>query len=261
MTFMGELIGAIIVYLVLRLIFKILKGIYSSLFDSNNDQEPVIENTSNPIEDSEPVVENKEPVVEETSSHDVRDDKPSDLKYNNEVYISFRNIVYKAYESFKESGYNITWESNRDRFIMREDGDDPSDSGPILYIVEVCHDDRNLVELNDSFYILVTYGAFFDRLYYDNYKEKTEYLNNYLHKELKKTAIFYTVENIEYSKVAIYYCNIEVGNIKALCEHAKKMGEAELIKELMSDAERIYYNGENEYFNKISRDAVKDFSN
>ena len=106
MTFMGELIGAIIVYLVLRLIFKILKGIYSFLFDSNNDQEPVIENTSNPIEDSEPVVENKEPVVEETSSHDVRDDKPSDLKYNNEVYISFRNIVYKAYESFKESGYN-----------------------------------------------------------------------------------------------------------------------------------------------------------
>lgn len=182
-------------------------------------------------------------------------------KYNNEVYISFRNIVYKAYESFKESGHNIMWESNRDRFIMREDGDDPSDSGPILYIVEVCHDDRNLVELNDSFYILVTYGAFFDRLYYDNYKEKAEYLNNYLHKELKKTAIFYTVENIEYSKVAIYYCNIEVGNIKALCEHAKKMGEAELIKELMSDAERIYYNGENEYFNKISRDAVKDFSN
>ena len=261
MTFMGELIGAIIVYLVLRLIFKILKGIYSSLFDSNNDQEPVIENTSNPIEDSEPAVENKEPVVEETSSHDVRDDKPSDLKYNNEVYISFRNIVYKAYESFKESGYNIMWESDRDRFIMREDGDDPSDSGPILYIVEVCHDDRNLVELNDSFYILVTYGAFFDRLYYDNYKEKAEYLNNYLHKELKKTAIFYTVENIEYSKAAIYYCNIEVGNIKALCEHAEKMGEAELIKELMSDAERIYYNGENEYFNKISRDAVKDFSN
>ena len=253
MTFMGELIGAIIVYLVLRLIFKILKGIYSSLFDSNNDQEPVIENTSNPIEDSEPV-------VEETSSHDVRDDKPSDLKYNNEVYISFRNIVYKAYESFKESGYNIMWESDRDRFIIYED-DKSSDSDSILYIVKVCHDDRNLVELNDSFYILVTYGAFFDRLYYDNYKEKAEYLNNYLHKELKKTAIFYTVENIEYSKVAIYYCNIEVGNIKALCEHAEKMGEAELIKELMSDAERIYYNGENEYLNKLSRDAVKDFSN
>ncbi len=260
MTFMGELIGAIIVYLVLRLIFKILKGIYSSLFDSNNDQEPVIEDTSNPIEDSEPVVENKEPVVEETSSHDVRDDKPSDLKYNNEVYISFRNIVYKAYESFKESGYNIMWESDRDRFIIYED-DKSSDSDSILYIVKVCHDDRNLVELNDSFYILVTYGAFFDRLYYDNYKEKAEYLNNYLHKELKKTAIFYTVENIEYSKVAIYYCNIEVGNIKALCEHAEKMGEAELIKELMSDAERIYYNGENEYLNKLSRDAVKDFSN
>ena len=56
MSFMGELIGAIIFYLVLRLIFKILKGIYSFLFDSNNDQEPVIENTSIPIENKEPVI-------------------------------------------------------------------------------------------------------------------------------------------------------------------------------------------------------------
>ena len=237
------------------ILFKILKFILWVLFSSDDNK-----TTSTHSEPEEPVVKKKEPVVEETSSHDVRDDKPSDLKYNNEVYISFRNIVYKAYESFKESGYNIMWESDRDRFIIYED-DKSSDSDSILYIVEVCHDDRNLVELNDSFYILVTYGTFFDSLYYDNYKEKAEYLNNYLRKELKKTAIFYTVENIEYSKVAIYYCNIEVGNIKALCEHAEKMGEAELIKELMSDAERIYYNGENEYLNKISRDEVKDFYN
>lgn len=261
MTFMGELIGAIIVYLVLRLIFKILKGIYSSLFDSNNDQEPVIENTSNLIEDSEPVVENKEPVVEETSSHDVRDDKPSDLKYNNEVYISFRNIVYKAYESYKESGCNIMWDSNRDRFIVREDDDDPSDSGPILYIVEVCHDDQKPVELNDSFYILVTYGVFFDRLYLDKYKEKAEYLNNYLHKELNKPSIFYTIETIEYSKVGIYYCNSVANNNESMCKYAKEMGEAELIKQFISDVRGFYYKGENEYLNKLSRDAVKDFSN
>ena len=182
-------------------------------------------------------------------------------KYNNEVYISLRNIVYKAYESFKESGYNIMWESDRDRFIMREAGDDPSDSGPILYIVEVRHVDQNPAELNDPFCILVTYGAFFDRLYYDNYKEKAEYLNNYLRKELKKFSILYTVETIEHSKVAIYYCKIVASNIKALCEDAEKMGEAELIKELMSDAERIYYKGENDYLNKISRDEVKDFYN
>lgn len=260
MTFMGELIGAIIVYLVLRLIFKILKGIYSSLFDSNNDQEPVIENTSNPIEDSEPVVENKEPVVEETSSQDVRDDKPSDLKYNNEVYISFRNMVYKAYESFKESGYNIMWESDRDRFIMRESGDS-SDSGPILYIVEVCHDDQKPVELNESFYILVTYGVFFDRLYFDKYKEKAEYLNNYLHKELNKSRIFFTIETIEHSKVGIYYCNAVVNNNETLCKHAKEMGEAELFKEFISNVSGYYYAGENDYLNKLSRDAVKDFSN
>ena len=212
-------------------------------------------------EPEEPVVKKKEPVVEETSSHDVRDDKPSDLKYNNEVYISFRNIVYKAYESFKESGYNIMWESDRDRFIIREDGDDPSDSGPILYVVGVHRDDQKPVESNDSFYIVVSHGIFFDRLYYDKYKEKAEYLNNYLHKELNKPGIYFTIETAEYLKVAIYYCNIEVGNIKALCEHAEKMGEAELIKELMSDAERIYYNGENEYLNKISRDEVRDFYN
>lgn len=250
-----EIIFYLMMFFAGWILFKILKFILWVLFSSDDNK-----TTSTHSEPEEPVVKKKEPVVEETSSHDVRDDKPSDLKYNNEVYISFRNIVYKAYESFKESGYNIMWESDRDRFIIYED-DKSSDSDSILYIVEVCHDDRNLVELNDSFYILVTYGAFFDSLYYDNYKEKAEYLNNYLRKELKKTAIFYTVENIEYSKVAIYYCNIEVGNIKALCEHAEKMGEAELIKELMSDAERIYYNGENEYLNKISRDEVKDFYN
>lgn len=209
---------------------------------------------------SEPPSENKEPIVEETSNHDVRDDKPSDLKYNSEVYISLRNIVYKAYESFKESGYNIMWESDRDRFIIHESGES-SDSDSILYIVEVRHADQNPAELNDPFCILVTYGAFFDRFYYDNYKEKAEYLNNYLRKELKKFSIFYTVETIEHSKVAIYYCKIVASNIKALCEEAEKMGEAELIKELMSDAERLYYNGENEYLNKLSRDAVKDFSN
>ena len=182
-------------------------------------------------------------------------------KYNNEVYISFRNMVHKAYESFEESGYNIAWESDRDRFIIREDGDDPSDSGPILYVVGVHHDDQKPVESNDSFYIVVSHGIFFDRLYYDKYKEKAEYLNNYLHKELNKPGIYFTIETAEYSKVGIYHCNTVVNNNKALCEEVKKMGEAELFKELMSDVKRFYYNGENEYFNKISRDAVKDFSN
>lgn len=182
-------------------------------------------------------------------------------KYNNEVYISFRNMVYKAYESLKESGCNIMWESDRDRFIMREDGDDPSDSGPILYVVGVHHDDQKPVESNDSFYIVVSHGVFFDRLYYDKYKEKAEYLNNYLHKELNKPGVYFAIETAEYSKVGIYHCNTVVNNNEALCEEIKKMGEAELFKELMSDVKRFYYNGENEYFNKISRDAVKDFSN
>lgn len=53
---MGELIGFIIFLLVLRLVFKILKGIFSFLFGSNNDQKTVIESTSIPIENKEPVI-------------------------------------------------------------------------------------------------------------------------------------------------------------------------------------------------------------
>ncbi len=248
MTFMGELIGAIIVYLVLRLIFKILKGIYSSLFDSNNDQEPVIENTSNPIEDSEPV-------VEETSSHDVRDDKPSDLKYNNEVYISFRNIVYKAYESFKESGYNIMWESDIDGFFIIEN-DPPLILDPV-YAVDVRHDYLNILKLDDPFYILVRYGMVFEKRHYDSYKEQAEYLNN---RATKKPTIFYTVENTGDPNFIVYYANFIASNNESLCKNTKELGEAEVFKALFIGAREAYYEGEEIYGGKLARDEI-NFSN
>lgn len=224
----------IIFLLILWLILKILKGIFSFLFGGSSDKK--------------------------TSSYNVGsvDNKPSELKYKNEVYISFRNKVQKAFESYKESGHNIIWDSEADGFIMSENNLPPSD-GSEMYGVKVHYDDQNLFKLKDPFYILVTYGIVFERRSYDFYKEKAEYLNNYLYNEIKRPGIFYTLDTIQGTNFGIYYCNLVVSNNQNLCEETKKLGEARVFKQLIREARQAYSEGLELYGDKVLKDA-KNFS-
>lgn len=223
----------IIFLLIIGLFLKIIKKILLFLFGHNNQK---------------------------TSAYNVGsvENKPSELKYKNEVYVSFRTKVQKAFESYKKSGHNIIWDSEADGFTLSENNLPPSD-GSELYSVKVLYDDQNLFKLKDPFYILVTYGILFKRSEYDDYKEKAEYLNNYLYKEIKRPGIFYTVDTIQGTNFGIYYCHIVVSNNKNLCEDTEKLGEAELFKQVLSEARQAYYEGQKVYGDKILRDAKNFF--
>ena len=141
-----------------------------------------------------------------------------------------------------------------DGFLVLEDGS--LSDGSSAYAVKVHYDDRNLYKLDDPFYILVTYDIFFDRRDYDDYKEKAEYLNNYLHKELKIPGIYFNVEKIEGSNLGVYHCNFVISNNKILCEETEKLGEAEVFKQTINEARKAHREGEELYRNKISRDEI-----
>lgn len=224
----------IIFLLIIWLFLTIIKKIFLFLFRSNNNKK--------------------------TSSYNVGpvDNKPSKLKYKNEVYISFRNKVQKAFESYKKSGHNIIWDSAADGFIISENNLPPSD-GSEMYGVKVHYDDQNLFKLEDPFYILVTYGILFERHKYSDYKKQAEYLNNYFYNEVKRPGIFYTLDTIQGTNFGVYYCNFVVSNNKNLCEETKKLGEAEVFKELISEARQAYYEGQELYGAKILAD-IKKFS-
>ena len=224
----------IIFLLILWLILKILKGIFSFLFGGSSDKK--------------------------TSSYNLGsvDNKPSKLKYKNEVYISFRNKVQKAFESYKKSGHNIIWDSEADGFIMSENNLPPSD-GSEMYGVKVHYDDQNLFKLKDPFYILVTYGVLFERSQYDFHKEQAEYLNNYLYNEIKRPGIFYTLDTIKGTNFGVFYCYFVVSNNKNLCEETKKLGEARVFKQLISEARQAYSEGLELYGDKVLKDAKNLF--
>ena len=133
---------------------------------------------------------------------------------------------------------------------------DSASVGSTIYNVEVHYDDQNTFKLNDPFYIVVSCGILFDRLNYDDYEEKAVYLN----KETKKRGIFYAVDTMGFS-LGVYYCHIVVTDNNNLCKRTKELGEAELFRRLMCEAREFYYEGEEIYCNKLSRDAVKNFSN
>lgn len=224
----------IIFLLILWFILKILKGIFSFLFGGSSDKK--------------------------TSSYNVGsvDNKPSDLKYKNGVYISFRTKVQKAFESYKSSGQNVIWDSDADGFFIIE-GDLPPSDGSGIYAVKVHYDDQNLFKLKDPFYILVTYGVLFERSRYDYYKEQAEYLNDYLYNEIKRPGIFYTLDALKGTNFGVYYCNFVVSNNENLCEETKKLGEARVFKQVLSEARQAYSEGLELYGDKILRDA-KNFS-
>ena len=246
----GELIGAIIFYLVLRLIFKILNGIYSSLFDSNsneetsnhddgaidsnsnNNQEPVIENTSNPIEDSEPVVEEKEP----------------ELKYKNAVYISFRRKVYKAFEAYKRAGENVVWDLEADGFSYPI-GSSMSE-GREVYQVMVRRDNDNSFGLADPYYIRIVYSVAFKKDDLDHYIEVANYLNDYYHLTLDKSNIFHEVRFSESMQLGVYFCSILATDNKVLYELTKQHGEPKLFAMLLKRAEQLYTEGLELYKNR-----------
>lgn len=221
----------IILLLILFGIYKILKGIISFFFGSNSNSNG-----------------------DKITFYDIMDDDgPSDLKYNDEVYISYRNKVQKAYESFKKSGYNIVWDSDNDGFMICEDIL-PSFGGS-MYIVGVHCDDHNISKLNNPFYIVVTYSILFDKFYHDKYEEKGEYLNNCI-KELKKSALFFTVHIDDVTNFGAYNCQLVASDYKDLYEDIEKLGEAEVFKQLMDKAKQCYHAGEDIYNAKLDGDEI-----
>lgn len=177
--------------------------------------------------------------------------EPSDLKYDNEVYISLRNTVKKAYESYERSGYKISWEPDMDGFYIVED-DEPLSLAPI-YAVNVNYDNQNLLELDDPFYIVVSYGIIFDKGLYDFHKKKAEYLNS---RGTKRSEIFYSVDTIHNSNFMVDYANFVVTNNKVLYEKAEKIGEAELFLYLFAEAKQAYHEGDEIYCAKLDRDEI-----
>ena len=261
----GEIIGAIIAYLVLRLIFKILNGIYSSLFDSNNDQEPVIENTSIPVEDSESVVENKEPVVK-SEEPVVENKKPVienkktlveskesavknslvRFKYENEVYKSFVNKVYNAFEAYKSQKVDrqrVFWETEDDGFTVVISSAIKSSE---VYNVNVCYDEDNLFGLKDPYYIKISYSFSFENREFDRYKEISEYINDYYYTHNMLDKEFYIVHKVgftEKAQMSVYFCYIFLSNKDLLSEMSKKYGDEGLFAILLKTAKDKYVEG------------------
>ena len=193
----------------------------------------------------------------ETSSNNVRaiDNEPSDLKYDNEVYMSFRDKVKKAYESYKESGHNIEWNSDIDGFILSEACLPTGDR--LVYMVNVVCDDQKLFKLDNPFRIIVSYGRILENSYYGLFEEQVEYLNDYIeHNE--KPGIFFTLSTVGNSNMRAYFCNFAVSNNNNLCKRTEEIGEAELFKQLMSDVRQAYYNGRELYWDKLERDKEKN---
>ena len=193
----------------------------------------------------------------DTSSHNVRviDNEPSDLKYDNEGYISFRNKVQKAYESFKKSGHKIEWNSDIDGFILSEATNLSLDR--LVYMVNVGCDNQNLFESNNPFWITVSYGVILWQPFFSCYKDQVEYLNNYL-EEIERPEIFFASGTVGNSNLSVYFCNLVVDNNNYLCKKTEELGEAELFKQLMNDVRRAYYDGRELYWDKLERDKEKN---
>jgi hypothetical protein len=259
------IVGSIILLiLVIRLAYKSDMKHNKPKFETpSKSQESVVLNSNTEqknylsLEELHPSLLDKN--TEEPSSYNIGDidSKPPKLKYNNEVYISFRNKVYKAYESYRRSRFNVEWKPDMDGFFLYDNNGSRSVGGSMC-AVNVGYDDRNILKLNDPFYIVVTHGILFDIRNYDDYEEKAEYLNNHL-KKIEMGDIFYTVELVEDSNLGIYFSTMLVYNNKKLCEDMEKIGEDELFRELISDARQNYFVGEEIYNAKI-RDT-KNFSN
>ena len=210
----------IIFLLIIWIAFKILKGIFSFLllfFSSGND------------ETTQTYIKNKEP----------------ELKYKNAVYISFRRKVYKAFETFQKDGYPAIWDSDLDGFFILES--DSLSEGVEIYSVNVEFDEKNLLKLKDPYYVMVSYGIVFKRSDFDRYKKMCVYLNKYIYEELKQPGIMYNLKPIEGSEFGIYYFNFIVSNNQNLYEEIKKLGEAELFKQVFGEAKQGYHDGLNLY--------------
>ena len=191
-----------------------------------------------------------------TLSHiiEANDEGPSDLKYKNEVYISFRNKVQKAYEGFKNRGHKVVWDSNIDGFYIFE-GDSLSVVSDI-YVIYVQYDKKNLLKLDDPFIIFVAYGSLFYKNCYKTNKKQAEYLSNYYYEE-KIPGVFFTVDKIEDSDFGIYYTNRVISNNKNLCEETERLGETEVFRQAIIETKQTYFEGEKVYLAKLKKDNEK----
>jgi hypothetical protein len=211
-------------------LIKILKFIFWVLFSTDDNK-----TTST---HSEAVVEEKEP----------------ELKYKNAVYISFRRKVYKAFEAYKKDGYIAIWDSDLDGFIIP--GSNSLSAGAEIYSINVEFDEKNLLQLKDPYYVMVSYGIVFKKSDFDRRKKMCEHLNKFIFEELKKPGVMYNLKPIEGYDFGIFYFNIIISNNKALYEGTKKLGEAELFKQVFCDAKKGYLDGLNLYRTRCGKDSI-----
>lgn len=224
----------IIFLLIIWLILSILKRIFTFLFGSSSSSNSNKKIYGHLIEGI--------------------DEGPSDLKYKNGVYVSFRNKVQKAYESFKQSGHKVVWDSNIDGFYIFE-GDSLS-IGSSIYTIYVQYDKKNVFKLDDPFIIFVSYGYVFLEGNYRTYKEQADYINDYFYKE-KRPGVFFHVDKFEDSDLGIYYTDRVISNNKNLCEETERLGEAEVFRQVISETKQTYREGEEVYHAKILEDIKK----
>ena len=222
------------------------------------NKEPVIENTSIPIEDSEPVVKNKEPVVENKepvieNKKTLVESKESAVKnslvrfkYENEVYKSFVNKVYNAFEAYKSQKVDrqrVFWETEDDGFTVVISSAIKSSE---VYKVNVCYDKDNLLGLKDPYYIKISYSFSFENREFDRYKEISEYINDYYYTHNMLDKDFYIVHEVgftEKAQMSVYFCYIFLTNKDLLSEMSKKYGDEGSFAILLKTAKNKYVEG------------------
>ena len=197
--------------------FKILKFILWVLFSTDDNKTTTTH--------SEPVAENKMP----------------ELKYKNAVYISFVRKVYRAYESYKRAGDKVTWKPEIDGFRVLYRESMLTDS--VLYEVVVCHDDDNVFNLKDPYYIKISYKFSLKKEEIDYYKDLSDYINNYYRTNGLLDLGFLIYHNVvtdDIASVGMYSCNIIISNNKVLYKHTKEHGEAAVFGMLLKIARDRY---------------------
>ena len=208
----------IIIFLIIIWLFlTIIKKILMFLFGHNNNQK--------------------------TSAYNVESDgsKSPDLKYKNAVYTSFKDKVYKAFETLKKEEYPVTWALDDAGFIVPISGS--IFEGSEVYETSVRFDDKNRFTSKDPYYILVAYGVLFKNSDLDYYKEMSEYLNKYIYKELKKPGIFFNLDYVEDTDFRILYCNLIISDSGNSYEEPRKLSEADEFKRLFNEAKQAYHEG------------------
>lgn len=206
---------------------------------SKKRQKPVVKNEEPLVKNNIPIIENKEPII---------GNKPPKLKYENVAYVSLRDMVYKAFEAYKDAGEKVSWELERDGFSFTRKISSLMEDETFSVCVE--HDNNNQLSLTDPYYLCITYSFSIKKDKFDYYKNLANYINDYYktHNMLSKELfVIHSVFTIEYSDIGSYTCYVYVTDINYLCSKTKVYGEAHVFDVLFRMAEEKFVEGQELY--------------